>query len=264
MFEKVKKRMRSQIIKKLKLLGGIIIMASVTASLAACVLGSSARTERFAEKELEEKYGVEFEAFAIGDRWGNGTATVFLRSEAGVVVECKVDKGLSELVSDDYPLALLDSQYENEVTEIFAEAGIEMFCEATVRCEAVDYGDDDEVMDLPEFIEEKETASASAEIVISGESLAENKSRMSVLFKKIYAACPVELYGRVYIHNHDGYEECKKDHEQNVLNLSTLENDDGLIFAEFVGIQKDGKLTTNSDEEVSDEEFDKAFSLGDR
>jgi hypothetical protein len=273
-FKEVEKRMRSQIIKKLKLLGGIIIMASVTASLAACVLGSSARTERFAEKQLEKKYGIEFEAFAIGDRWGKGTAKVFLRSETGVVVECKVDKGLSELVSDDYPLALLDSQYENEVTEIFAEAGIEeMFCEFSVRGEHGGISEkvlaeiaktESEVLNLSEFAAEDETVNASGDIVIYEESLAESRSRMSVLFRKIYDTCPVELGARVYVLDHDGYAECKEDHVQNVLSLPTLLYNDGLIYNEFAGVRKDGKLTTNSEEEVSDEEFDKAFSLGDR
>ncbi len=176
----------------------LILMAAAMMNFTACIRELDLNNAREVEKLLEEKYGMEFEVKSIGNRLasdGADTVTAYCSPKNNDKVQFTAKMHVSKtLVSDDYPVSLLEYQAKEIMEDLYEKNGITATVTVSVG-KLADWNETGEV-DVKQVIEEHPEMALS--FITAVNETAEPKGLYDAavtILKEFYSGNPKMLLG---------------------------------------------------------------------
>ena len=190
----------------------VIMAAALSMSFTACMKNLDSNNAEEVAKLLGKKYGIEFEVKSIGNRLASDkadtvTAYCYPKNNAKVIFEAVMNVE-RELVSDDYPVRLLEIAAKEKIEAEFSEKSIE----ATVAVSIARLLSNENLFDanLADIISENPELSLTFTTVLcDGADARKTYDTVIALLEELYSGNPKMSIGTtIWKYSNDAYSKC--------------------------------------------------------
>lgn len=190
----------------------VIMAAALSVSFTACMKKLDSNNAEEVANLLGQKYGIEFEVKSIGNRLASDkadtvTAYCYPKNNKQVIFEAVMNVE-RELVSDDYPVRLLEIAAKEKIEAEFSEKGIE----ATVAVSIARLPSSENLLDanLADIISENPELSLTFTTVLcDGAEARKTYDTVIALLEELYSGNPkMSLGTTIWKYSNDAYSKC--------------------------------------------------------
>ena len=190
----------------------VIMAAALSMSFTACMKNLDSNNAEEVANLLGQKYGIEFEVKSIGNRLASDkadtvTAYCYPKNNAKVIFEAVMNVE-RELVSDDYPVRLLEIAAKEKIEAEFSEKSIE----ATVAVSIARLLSNENLFDanLADIISENPELSLTFTTVLcDGADARKTYDTVIALLEELYSGNPKMSIGTtIWKYSNDAYSKC--------------------------------------------------------
>lgn len=190
----------------------VIMAAALSMSFTACMRNLDSNNAEEVAKLLGQKYGIEFEVKSIGNRLASDkadtvTAYCYPKNNEKVIFEAVMNVE-RELVSDDYPVRLLEIAAKEKIEAEFSDKGIE----ATVAVSIARLPSSENILDanLADIISKNPELSLTFTTVLcDGADARKTYDTVIALMEELYSGNPkMSLGTTIWKYSKDAYSSC--------------------------------------------------------
>lgn len=190
----------------------VIMAAALSMSFTACMKNLDSNNAEEVANLLGQKYGIEFEVKSIGNRLASDkadtvTAYCYPKNNEKVIFEAVMNVE-RELVSDDYPVRLLEIAAKEKIEAEFSKNSIE----ATVAVSIARLPSNEDLLDanLADIISENPELSLTFTTVLcDGADARETYDTVIALLEELYSGNPkMSLGTTIWKYSNDAYSKC--------------------------------------------------------